>query len=513
MASFSPSDYTLFFTFMAVSLLLFFVRKKARHQSDKLPPGPPGLPIVGNLLQFIQSGKSFIHYVRELRPIYGPILTLRLGFRTFIVISGPDLIHEALVERGQLFASRPPETSTRAVYSCEKFTVNSALYGPVWRSLRRNMVSNMLTNARLKGFSEVRRRAMDRLVDRLRADAEAYKADSKTDVGAVHVLQNARFAVFCILLSMCFGVDMAESEIVSIESLMKKVLIVTNFRLDDFLPLLRPLFRKKYKEAMQIREEQIKLVLPFIHRRRAELKDPDPNTKSLSFAYLDTLFDLAIEGRSSSPSDAEIVTLCSEFLNGGTDTTATAIEWAVALLIAHPEIQAKLHDEIKQVVGGKVVDEKDIDKLPYLNAFVKELLRLHPPTHMALSHAVLEETTLGGYYIPAGVNVEFYLMSVSEDRTRWADPERFDPERFMGGKDEGDVIGGAGLKMIPFGVGRRICPGLSMAMLHICLLLARMVQEFEWSALPSQEKIDFSEKVEFTVVMKTPLQAVIRPRN
>lgn len=208
-----------------------------------------------------------------------------------------------------------------------------------------------------------------------------------------------------------------------------------------------------------------------------------------------------------------MVTLCSEFLNGGTDTTATAIEWGIAQLIANPEVQEKLYKEIKLAVGDRKVDEKDVDKMPYLQAVVKELLRKHPPTYFLLTHAATEPTTLAGYDIPTDVNVDFFSPAISEDPKLWSNPEKFDPERFVSGKEDADITGVTGVKMTPFGVGRRICPGLGMATVHVHLMLARMVQEFEWSAYPPNSKLDFSGKLEFTVVMKNPLRAMIKPRD
>lgn len=495
--------------FLLTASILFF-KRKIKSESLNLPPGPPGSPVVGNLLQFIRSGKPFMHYVRDLRPIYGPILTLKMGTRTLIVVSSAELVHEALVRNGPLFSSRPAETPTRSVFSCNKFTVNAAVYGPVWRSLRRNMVTNMLSSARLRDFQTVRESAMDRFIQRLRSESES---ESQTEPGSVWVLKNARFAVFCILLSMSFGIDMDEDEILEIDDLMKKVLIVLNPRIDDYIPLLRPLFSKKWKEAMQVREEQIRTVVQLIQRRRSDLRDPSPHKKSAPFAYLDTLLDLKIEGRESSPSDEELVTLCSEFINGGTDTTATAIEWAIARLIDGPDVQEKLYQEILTVVGERKVDQKDLEQMPYLKGFIMELLRKHPPTHMSLTHAAVRPATLGGYDIPSDANLEIYLPPISEDPKLWADPERFDPDRFVSGREEADLTGVTGIKMMPFGVGRRICPGLAMAMLHVSLMVARMVQEFEWCADPSQPAMDFDEKLEFTVVMKRPLRAVIKPRK
>ncbi|CAK9154037.1 unnamed protein product [Ilex paraguariensis] len=505
-SSLSPY-YHIIFTALAflVSGLIFLLSRKTKSKKLNLPPGPPGWPVVGNLFQVARSGKPFFQYVRELLPKYGPIFTMKMGATTMIILSSAELVHEALIEKSQVFATRPRENPTRIVFSCNKFTVNSALYGPVWRSLRRNMVQNGLCASRLKEFRFARETAMNKLIDRLRSEAEANN-------GTVWVLKNARFAVFCILLTMCFGIELDEKMIESIDELMKTVLMVLTPRMDDYLPLLSPFFSKQRKWAMQVRQEQIETLVKLIERRRKALQNPGSDKSAVSFSYLDTLFDLKIEGRKSSPTNSELVTLCSEFVNGGTDTTGTSIEWAMARLIDNPNIQSKLYDEIKSTVGERKVDEKDVEKMPYLNAVVKELLRKHPPTYFSLTHAVIEPAKLGGYDIPTDTNVEIFLPGISEDPKLWTNPEKFDPDRFLSGREEADITGVTGVKMAPFGVGRRICPGLSMATVHVNLIIARMVQEFEWSAYPANSKLDFTEKLEFTVVMKDTLRATIKPR-
>ena len=180
-------------------------------------------------------------------------------------------------------------------------------------------------------------------------------------------------------------------------------------------------------------------------------------------------------------------------------STGTAIEWGIAQLIANPHVQdkLKLYEEIKVSVGDRKVDEKDVENMPYLHAVVKELLRKHPPTYFSLTHAVTEPTTLAGYDIPTDVNVEIYLPGISEDPKLWSNPSKFDPDRFFSGKEDADITGvtGVKVKMMPFGVGRRICPGLSMATVHVHLMLARMVQEFEWTAYPPDNELDFAGKL------------------
>lgn len=370
------------------------------------------------------------------------------------------------------------------------------------------MVQNMLSPSRLKEFRDCREIGMDKLIERIRVDA-------KENNDVVWVLKNARFAVFYILLAMCFGVGMNDEEMIErVDQMMKDVLLVLDPRIDDFLPILRLFVGYKQRQRVNdVRKRQIETLVPLIEKRRSVVQNPGSDKTAASFSYLDTLFDVKIEGRKSGPTNPELVTLCSEFLNGGTDTTATALEWAIGRLIENPSIQEKMYEEIKTVVGDKKVDENDTEKMPYLNAVVKELLRKHPPTYFTLTHAVTEPVKLGGYDIPMDTNVEFFVYGISHDPNIWSDPEKFDPDRFLSGREDADITGVKAVKMMPFGVGRRICPGLGMATVHVNLMLARMVQEFEWFAYPGNSEVDFSEKLEFTVVMKNPLRAKVKPRT
>jgi cytochrome P450 family 89 subfamily A len=152
--------------------------------------------------------------------------------------------------------------------------------------------------------------------------------------------------------------------------------------------------------------------------------------------------------------------------------------------------------------------------MPYLKAVILEGLRKHPPGHFVLPHKAAEDMDVGGYLIPKDATVNFMVAVMGRDEQEWERPMEFVPERFLEGGDgaEVDLTGIKGIRMMPFGVGRRICAGMSIAMLHLEYFVASMVREFEWKEAPGHE-VEFDEKREFTTVMKKPLRPRLVPRS
>ncbi|EEF43899.1 cytochrome P450 77A3 [Ricinus communis] len=473
-----------------------------------LPPGPPGWPLVGNLFQVILQRRPFIYIVRDLRAKYGPIFTMQMGQRTLVIVTSSGLIHEALVQRGPTFASRPPDSPIRLVFSVGKCAINSAEYGPLWRTLRRNFVSEVTSPMRIKQCRWIREWAFENHMKRIKREA--------LENGSVEVMSNCRLTICSVLICICFGARISEERIKNIEAVSKDVMLMTTPKLPDFMPVLAPFFRRQMKVAKELRKKQMECLVPLIRNRRAFVeKGENPNSEMVSpvgAAYIDSLFELKPAERGPL-GEQEFVTLCSEVVSAGTDTSATTIEWALLHLVLNQEIQENLYKEIVDFVGKDgLVKEEHVEKMPYLGAIVKETFRRHPPSHFLLSHAATKETQLGGYTIPAGVNVELYTAWVTEDPDVWKDPDEFRPERFLNGDGvDVDVTGTRGVKMVPFGAGRRICPAWSLGTLHVNLLLARMVHAFKWLPDPTSPP-DPTETFAFTVVMKNPLKALMLPR-
>lgn len=229
--------------------------------SRNLPPGPPGWPLIGNLGQVILQRRPFMFIVRDLRAKYGPIFTMQMGQRTLVIVTSSELIHEALVQKGPLFASRPRDSPIRLVFSVGKCAINSAEYGPLWRALRRNFVTELINPTRIKQCSWIRKWAVENHLDRLKKEAQ--------EKGFVEVMSNCRLTICSILICLCFGAKISEKRIKVIEGVLKEVMLVTLPKLPDFLPVLMPVFGKKMREAKELRKRQMECLAPLIRSRKA----------------------------------------------------------------------------------------------------------------------------------------------------------------------------------------------------------------------------------------------------
>ncbi|KAL4595623.1 hypothetical protein ACB092_12G105300 [Castanea dentata] len=488
---------------LCISTLLKSLLKVSGN--NKLPLGPYTIPITGNFLWLRKPGmhgrgtggaapasdaagltdarKPFSeleHIIRELHAKYGPIITIYIGFRPSIFVANRAFAHKALVQHGAVFADRPTPLPTNAVLSSNQHNISSAYYGPTWRLFRRNLSSEILHPSRMKSYSHARKWVLEILLNRLDSQSKSSKH--------IVVKEDFQYSMFCLLIKR-------------IEEIQRRLLLsFGQFRILNFWPSIgRIVFRKSWEELFQLWRNQHAVLRPLIEARRkvslerqSKVKEDKNNDGDDEFvvSYVDTLLDLELPEEKKELSEEEMVSLCSEFLNAGTDTTSTALEWIMANLVKYPQIQERLFVEIKGVVGDgeKEVKEEDLNKMPYLKAVVLEGLRRHPPGHFVLPHAVTKDVVLDWYLVPKNATLNFLVAEMGWNSRVWEDPMEFKPERFLSG-DDGvfDITGSREIKMMPFGAGRRICPASGLAILHL-------------------------EYFEFTMVMKNPLKARLSPR-
>uniref|UniRef100_A0A2N9G364 Cytochrome P450 n=1 Tax=Fagus sylvatica TaxID=28930 RepID=A0A2N9G364_FAGSY len=297
---------------------------------------------------------------------------------------------------------------------------------------------------------------------------------------------------------------LGESKIHEIEEVQRSLLLsIDRFSILNFWPSIgKIIFRNRWEELFELRrnQHQASVLMPLIEARRKVKQEraskaiEDKHDDEFVVSYVDTLLDLELPEEKRKLQGDEMISLCSEFLDAGTDTTSTALQWIMANLVKYPHIQERLFVEIKGVMGDgekvKEVKEEDLNKMPYLKA------------------------------VNATLNI--MVAEMGWDPKVWEDPMAFKPERFLigggggGGDGKGevfDITGSKEIKMMPFGVGRRICPGSGLAILHLEYFVANLVWNFEWRAVDGDgDGVDLSEKQEFTMVMKYPLKAHLSPR-
>ncbi|THG06588.1 cytochrome P450 89A2-like [Camellia sinensis] len=532
---------TLCISALIKSLFNLILSPSSSSSNKNLPPGPATVPVIGNFLWLRKSLSDIEQIVRDLRGKYGPIITLRIGPRPAIFVSSHSIAHHALIQNGAHFSDRPKAIGTDKIVSSNQHNISSAAYGPTWRLLRRNLTSEILHPSRVKSYTHARQWVLGILIHRLLNSAEDSSAK------AVKVVDHFQYAMFCLLVLMCFGDRLDEKQITQIETVQRAMLLrYSRFNILNYLPKLgKIVFRNHWNELLRMRRDQEEVLIPLIEARVDVVKQRRQGNQEEDasvVAYVDTLVDLELPDEKRKLNNGEMVTLCSEFLNAGTDTTSTVLQWIMANLVKYPRVQSKLYKEIIGVVGlppplprgGEkkekeillVINEEDLHRMSYLKAVVLEGLRRHPPGHLVLPHTVTKDVELEGYQVPKGTMVNFMVAEMGWDPKVWDEPMEFKPERFLtnsggnGGEGEGeaavvfDVTGSKEIKMMPFGAGRRICPASGLALLHLEYFVANLVWYFEWTAADGNDgDVDLSEKQEFTIVMKNPLRAHISPRG
>ncbi|CAM6101371.1 unnamed protein product [Calypogeia fissa] len=481
-----------------VSLLLLFLRSFLLPPSVKLPPGPRPLPIFGNVLMMRKFGSPH-NFANELKRRYGPIVTLWMCSKPVVIISGPEIIQEAMISQGTVFNARSCRPSFSIVTDGHRLQDAERN-----RFVRRLMVSGFLSNKRVAQFRPIREQEVDILVDSLREQIH------ENDGGVVSNFRPLiRLTVCNLIVGILFGRRLDMDEYMNLDEVLVERFQRAVGTTRDFMPWLAWLpDREGVKSQLELRRKISRIIEPLIEERKEALKLGQRDRDTL----VDTLLRLR-EGAIPSPVeilDSDVVLICIEILNAGADTTALNLEYCIANLVNHPDMQEKLAKEISSVAGERVVTEDDLQSLPYLQAVVKESLRRHSPARLAPSRRALSATKVAGYDIPLNTLVFQHLEGVSLSPELWDDPLEFRPERFL--NKSVDVTGSTEITMIPFGVGRRICPAMNIAFLHAEIILARLIQAFQWNLATPGKLLDLSPGSGLTAPMKYPLDTSLQER-
>nr|QLI49064.1 cytochrome P450 family 73 subfamily A polypeptide 253 [Gloriosa superba] len=478
-------EKSLIALFVAVTAAI--VVSKLRGKRLRLPPGPIPVPVFGN---WLQVGDDLNHRnLSALARRYGDALLLRMGQRNLVVVSSPSLAREVLHTQGVEFGSRTRNV-VFDIFTGKGQDMVFTVYGEHWRKMRRIMTVPFFTNKVVQQYRAGWEDEAGRVVDDVRADVRA-------GTEGVVLRRRLQLMMYNNMYRIMFDRRFESEEdplFLRLKELnweRSRLAQSFDYNYGDFIPILRPFLRGYLKICKEVKERRLQLFKDYFLEERKKLS----STKATDNSKLKCAIDHILDAQKKGEINEDNVLYIVENINvAAIETTLWSIEWGVAELVNHPEIQQKLRQEIDDVLGpGVQVTEPDTHRLPYLQAVIKETLRLRMAIPLLVPHMNLNEAKLGGYDIPAESKILVNAWWLANNPSSWKNPEEFRPERFL--EEEAKVeANGNDFRYLPFGVGRRSCPGIILALPILGITIGRLVQNFELLPPPGHKKIDTSEK-------------------
>ncbi|XP_034897619.1 geraniol 8-hydroxylase [Populus alba] len=486
------------FTSLLVKILHFIARGSKTESSGKLPPGPAALPIIGSLLDL---GDKPHKSLARLAKIHGPLMSLKLGQITTVVVSSSTLAKEVLQKHDVSFSNRTIPDAIRA----HKHHEVGLPWVPIamrWRNLRKVCNSYIFTNQKLDANQDLRRKKIQELVALVQEHCLAGEA---MDIG-----QAAFTTAVNALSNSIFSLNLSDSNSDTASQLKEVVGCIMEEagkpNLADYFPVLRGVDLQGIKRRMAIHFGKILNIFDGIVNERLQLRKMQGYVPVNDM--LDTLLTISEDNNEGIMETSQIKHLFLDLFAAGTDTTSSTLEWAMAELLHNPRTLSKARTELEQTIGkGSLIEESDIVRLPYLQAVIKETFRLHPAVPLLLPRKAGENVEISGYTIPKGAQLFVNAWAIGRDPSLWEDPESFVPERFLGSDIDAR---GRNFELIPFGAGRRICPGLPLAMRMLHMMLGSLIHSFDWKLENgvTPESMDMEDKCSLTLEKAQSLRAV-----
>lgn len=500
---------------LTTMLFLKAISTRCRRRKYNLPPGPKPWPIIGNLNLVGALPHRSIH---ELSRRYGPLVYLRFGSFPVVVGSSVEMARFFLKTRDAAFIDRPRTAAGKhTAYNYRDITWSPC--DAYWRQARRVVLTELFSARRIESYEHIRREEVHAL---LRDLHYASSSGGRRDIVIKDYLSTASLNM---ITRMVMGKRYVQGEVVHEEpgsarttlaqfkELLEELFFLNGvFNVGDQIPWLEWLDLQGYVKRMKKVSKALDQLLEHVVDEHSERRQREGNG-FVAGDMVDVLLRLAddssLEVKLSRDS---IKAFTQDLIAGGTESSSETIEWAISELLRKPEMFAKATEELDRIVGHRRwVNEKDILDLPYIEAIVKETMRLHPIGPLLAPRLSREDTSVGGYDIPTGTRVFVNVWAIARDPTLWDASEEFVPERFLGKKID---VKGQDFELLPFGSGRRMCPGYNLGLKVIQLSIANLLHGFTWRLPKDMVKEDLSMEEIFGLSMprKFPLEVVVEPK-
>ncbi|KAJ3701047.1 hypothetical protein LUZ61_004752 [Rhynchospora tenuis] len=491
----SPLSITRYILLLILTILiLIYTQTRSSTPTLSLPPSPPSLPLLGHLHRL---GRLPHRSLQKLSTLHGPIMYLRLGTVPTVILSSASAVEKSIRFNDTELASRP-RSAVAEILLYGSTDVAFSPYGEYWRQARRICVLHLLSTKRVQSFGFIRDQEVSLLIEKIRSSS----------------LRNGRFDSVVNLSQMLFkltndivcraalGHKFSDDGTSKAHNLLKDFTVHLGTTLVgehvpclgwyDWLTGIKKRMRKTAEGLdsffESIIEEHVKV-------KSDGLEDGKYGDEMEGRDLVDILLNIQENGDEIgvSLSRNNIKAIILDTFAAGTDTVYTAIEWTMAELIKNPQEMKRVQDEVRSVVNtaGKLTEEL-LEKMTYLNAAIKETFRLHPPIPLLVPRESTKGIELMGYHIPARTQFIINAWAIGRDKNAWERADEFMPERFLCSNVD---YKGQHFGLIPFGVGRRICPAIGFAQATISFALASLLHHFDWD-LPNVMKgkpLDMSE--------------------
>ncbi|XP_021908211.1 cytochrome P450 84A1-like [Carica papaya] len=502
--SFTHQPVTMSFFFIVPLLLVLGLISRLRRKHP-FPPGPKGLPLIGNMMMMDQLTHRGL---AKLAKRYGGLFGLRMGFLNMVAVSSPEVARQVLQAQDSIFSNRPA-TIAISYLTYDRADMAFAHYGPFWRQMRKICVMKVFSRKRAESWASVREE-VDKMVRTVVANT-----GKTVNVGEL-IFSLTRNIIYRAAFGACS--EDGQDEFIKIMQEFSK--LFGAFNIADFVPYLGWVdpqgLNIRLVKARQSLDGFIDSVIDeHIQKKKngSNLSDDDADTD-----MVDELLAFYSEEAKVNQSDDlpnairftrdNIKAIIMDVMFGGTETVASAIEWALSELMRCPEELKRVQQELADVVGlDRRVEEKDMEKLTYLKCVIKETLRLHPPIPLLL-HETAEDAEIGGYVIPKKSRVMINAWAINRDAKSWENPDSFKPSRFL---NQGmPDFKGSNFEFIPFGSGRRSCPGMQLGLYALELGVAHLLHCFTWSLADGMKpsELDMNDVFGLTAPRATRLMAV-----
>ncbi|XP_010432189.1 PREDICTED: cytochrome P450 84A1-like [Camelina sativa] len=493
--------------FLIVVTLFIFIGLIIQRRRPPFPPGPRGWPIIGNMFMMDQlTHRGLANLAKK----YGGLCHLRMGFLHMYAVSSPDVARQVLQVQDSVFSNRPA-TIAISYLTYDRADMAFAHYGPFWRQMRKVCVMKVFSRKRAESWASVRDE-VDKMVRSVSCNVgNSINVGEQIFALTRNITYRAAFGSAC---------ENGQDEFIRILQEFSK--LFGAFNVADFIPYFGWIDPQGInKRLVKARNDLDGFIDDIIdeHMKKKENQNTVDDGDVVDTDMVDDLLAFYSEEAKlvSEATDLQnsikltrdnIKAIIMDVMFGGTETVASAIEWALTELLRSPEDLKRVQQELAEVVGlDRRVEETDIEKLTFLKCTLKETLRMHPPIPLLL-HETAEDTSIDGFFVPKKSRVMINAFAIGRDPKSWVDPETFRPSRFL----EAGVpdFKGSNFEFIPFGSGRRSCPGMQLGLYALELAVAHILHCFTWK-LPDGMKpseLDMNDVFGLTAPKATRLFAV-----